>query len=292
MKRIFSLSLALLLCAMLALPASADVWIPPYDDGGYNEALAQLPQTEGACKPLNVFLSNYVETGLLEYDDAFPDDQLAKATLKHLELHPDAYPDAVVGGTDTDGTAYMRITAQGYEARVKALFGRTLKAEDCPGYQDGAICVTAESFGAPAGIFAHANFCEYMGDGRYYVAFTLFEGVSGEADYYAMAEIPDGAAVQSLCVGTAYFSYAGDEQTTEFRVEDFELTSLRMNVTDIPYTNENRPYTPREPLPELPPEMSAEQTGGQLSTVLLIVAVTVVAVAALTLILLKWRKKP
>ena len=216
---------------------------------------------------------------------------MAKAVLKHFALHADAYPDAVVGGTDTDGTAYMRITAQGYEARVSALFGRTLKAEDCPGYQDGAICVTAENFGAPAGIFAHAEFCNYMGDGRYYVAFSVYEIIEGEADCYALAEIPE--AVQPLGRGIAYLTFAGDTQATEFQTGDFVLSSLRMDVTDIPYTNENRPYTPQEPLPELPAQSgSAVSGGGRLSTVLLIAAVVVLAVAALAVILLKWRKKP
>lgn len=309
MKKMLSLCLALLLCAMLALPAAADAWIPPTDDGGYNEALVYLPYAEGDCKPLNVFLSNYAEANLAEFDPFAADALASEVTLKHFELNPTAYPEDVLCETDANGAAYMRITGEKYEERVSALFGRALKAEDCPGYQDGAIYVTAENYGAPVQVFAHAVFCNYMGDGHYYVAFDVYKVMDGVADCYALADIPEDGTAQQLGRGYANFSYAGDMGATEFHAYNFTLVDFWMNAENIPYTNENLPYTPEEPTTEPPvqtPDAPAMEKGAlemqdvsalgepadRMRTVcLVIVGVAVLAVAVVTVILVKWRKK-
>ena len=82
MKKIIIACLVLVLCAALTAPVFADVWIPPTDDGGYNEALTELPQSGEAAEPLNVFLSNYVTAGLTDFDAYADDETVARAVLK------------------------------------------------------------------------------------------------------------------------------------------------------------------------------------------------------------------
>lgn len=309
MKKIVTLLLALLLCAMLALPAFADAWIPPTDDGQWNKALTSLPEDGNTCEPLNRFLSRFAETNLTDFREESSEQEAIRAVLKDLELHPD--DSTVVCETDGAGVTYLRIPGEAFESRALTVLDRELHAEDCPGYRDGDIYVTADSFDAPPKVFAHAVWCEYIADGTYYVYFEVYAAEDSVEDCYTLSYPADAEGIRQLGTGTATFLYAGDPETTVFESNDFQLDTFHMEAEDIPYTDENLPYSPAEKATEssttepvvLPtestrqdePTAAAAETGtsGKLLTILLVVALVVAAAAVvLVIILLKWRKKP
>lgn len=307
MKKLITLLLALLLCAALTLPAFADVWIPPTDDGKWNRALTSLPEDGSACEPLNRFLSRFVEADLTDFREETGEQEMIRAVLKDLELHPE--DSAVVCETDDTGVTYLCIPGEAFENRALTVFDRALRAEDCPGYLDGNIYVTADNFDAEPAVFAHAFWCEYMGDGVYYVYFEIYAAEDSVEDCYTLSYPADAEGVRQLGTGTATFLYAGDPEATAFEPGDFQPDTFHMEVEDIPYTNENLPYTPMEE----PTESSTQETvilatdsarqdepttaeagvSGRLVAILLAVALVVLlAAAVLIIILIKWRKKP
>ena len=300
MKKIIIACLALVLCAALTAPVYADVWIPPTDDGGYNEALTQLPHSGEAAEPLNVFLSNCVSTGLTDFDAGTDDDAVVSAVLKYLELHPDLYPGSVAAYTAADGTACMRIDAGAFEACASSLFGRSIRAEDCPGYADGSIYVTAPDFGAPVQRVALAEFVEYLGAGSYHVYFRVYE-IEGDVDNpYALTDPDETEGLREVGSGTVELAFGGDPDATEFDVSDFSLDSLFCD-TDLPAVAENLPAEPMEvpvvaapAVPSTEPEVDAPSASGGLTgkavTILVIVVVLLAAGAAAAIIVL-WRKK-
>lgn len=307
MKKMITLLLALLLCAALALPAFADAWIPPTDDGKWNRALTSLPEDGSACEPLNRFLSRFAEAGLADFRAESSEQEAIRAVLKDLELHPD--DSAVICETDDAGVTYLRIPGEAFENRALTVFDRPLRAEDCPGYLDGDIYVTADSFDAQPAVFAHAVWCEYIADGTYYVYFEVYALEDNVEDCYTLSYPVDAEGIRQLGTGTATFLYAGDPETTVFEPNDFQPDTFHMEAEDIPYTNENLPYTPTEEPTEsgtqetvVLPTDSARQNepttaeagvSGRLVAILLAVALVVLlAAAVLIIILIKWRKKP
>ena len=64
-RRIFALTLALLLCTALTVSASADAYIPPEYSPPYDITSAHWDN--GTCSALNTFLSNFVEVNLQNY---------------------------------------------------------------------------------------------------------------------------------------------------------------------------------------------------------------------------------
>lgn len=309
MKKIVTLLLALLLCAALTLPAFADAWIPPTDDGKWNKALTSLPEDGSACEPLNRFLSRFAEANLTDFHEEISEQEAIHAVLKDLELHPE--DSAVVCETDDAGVTYLRISGEAFENRALTVFDRALQAQDCAGYRDGDIYVTADSFDASPKVFAHTVWCEYIADGTYYVYFEVYAAEDNVEACYTLSYPADAEGVRQLGTGTATFLYAGDPEATAFEPNDFQLDTFHMEATDIPYTNENLPYTPTEEPTEsntteavvvlTESEQQDEPTaavmeagsGSRLLPILLAVALVVlIAVAVLIIILIKWRKKP
>ena len=300
MKKLFALCLALVLCAALTAPVFADVWIPPTDDGGYNEALTELPQSGEAAEPLNVFLSNYVSAGLTDFDAYADDETVARIALKYLEQHPDLYPGGVTAYTAADGTACMYIDADTFARCCKALFGRSIRAESCPGYADGGIYVTAPDFGAPVQRVALAEFVEYLGAGSYHVYFRVYE-IEGDVDNpYALTDPDETEGLRDAGYGAVELTLCTDPDATEFDVSDFSLDSLFCD-TDLPAVAENLPAEPMEvpvvaapAVPSTEPEVDAPSASGGLTgkavTILVIVVVLLAAGAAAAIIVL-WRKK-
>lgn len=309
MKKIVTLLLALLLCAALTLPAFADAWIPPTDDGKWNKALTSLPEDGSACEPLNRFLSRFAEADLADFCAESSEQKAIRAVLKDLELHPD--DSAVVCETDGAGVTYLRIPGEAFEDRALTVLDRVLHAEDCPGYRDGDIYVTADSFDAQPVVFAHAVWCEYIADGTYYVYFEVYAAEDSVEDCYTLSYPADAKGIRQLGTGTATFLYAGDPEATVFEPNDFQMDTFHMEADELPYTNENLPYTPtEEPTESSTTVAAAPQTertqqeeptaaameagsGSGLLPILLAVALVVLlAAAVLSIILIKWRKKP
>ena len=300
MRKVFALCSALLLTVMLAVPAFADVWIPPTDDGSYNEALERLPHSGEAAKALNVFLSNYIAAGLTCFDTDTDDDTVACTVLKYLEQHPDLYPGSVAAYTDADGAACMRVAADAFEACADSLFERSIRAESCPGYADGSIYVTAEAFGAPAQCFAFADFCQYQGMGRYHIYFLVYAIESDVGDCYALNNPAETEGLREVGYGTVELTLLSDPDATEFNVSDFSLNYLFCD-TDLPTVAENLPAEPEEAPPVAAPAIpsTAPETGtasasaglsGKAITIIVVVVALLAAGAAAAIIVI-WRKK-
>lgn len=300
MKKIIIACLALVLCAALTAPVYADVWIPPTDDGGYNESLTKLPQSGEAAEPLNVFLSDCVSTGLTDFDAGTDDDAVVSAVLKYLELHPDRYPGSVAAYTAADGTACMRIDAGAFEACANSLFGRSIRAEDCPGYADGSIYVTAADFGTPVQWVALAEFVEYLGAGGYHVYFRIYEIVGDVENPYALTDPDETEGLRDAGYGAVELTLCTDPDATEFDVSDFSLDSLFCD-TDLPAVAENLPAEPEEApavtapaAPSAEPEADAPSASGGLTgraVTILVIVVALLAAGAAAAIIVLWRKK-
>ncbi len=300
MKKIIIACLALVLCAALTAPVYADVWIPPTDGGGYNEALTQLPHSGEAAEPLNVFLSNCVSTGLTDFDAGTDDDAVVSAVLKYLELHPDRYPGSVAAYTAADGTACMRIDAGAFEACANSLFGRSIRAEDCPGYADGSIYVTAADFGTPVQWVALAEFVEYLGAGGYHVYFRIYEIVGDVENPYALTDPDETEGLRDAGYGAVELTLCCSPDTTDFSVSDFSLDRMFCDA-DLPAVAENLPAEPEEApavtapnVPSAEPETGTASASGGLTgkaVTILVIVVALLAVGAAAAIIVVWRKK-
>lgn len=237
-KRILVLALALML-AVCPLTVAADVWIPPDDNVNYT--LMDSVYNEGVCRTLNAFVSNYVEANLQEFDEDTPDSTAIAATLKHLELNEGLFGSDVTKINGEDGKTYMKVSASIFEERVRKLFGRRISASSCPGYEDGAIYVSAANFGGPIRVFGSVSFCNYIGNGVYDLQFTVYyvsRGVTDEYDvpYYEVSD----RGYQELGTGYAVF-YFNDPDKTSFRTSDLQLLSLSMDAEGIPCGDANLP---------------------------------------------------
>lgn len=238
-KRILTLVLALLIAAAFPVSAAADAWIPP--DDLTNEHILSMVYNNGDCRALNAFVSNYVEANLPEFESGTSDDVAIAATLKHFELNPGLFPDDVSSFVGEDGKTYMKITANRFEARAKALFSRNISASASPGYEDGYITVTAENYGATIRVFGSMRYCVYLGDGLYSGEFDVFYVPGGVTDEYGICynKIVE-RGYKTLGSGTVQFFFDNPTQTS-FRSSDFQLVWFTMDVTEIPYTNANLP---------------------------------------------------
>lgn len=238
----FGKVLSLLLCGLLVFlavcPVAADAWIPPDDD--FNMSLMESPHEENACRALNVFASNYVEVNVIDYE-SMDTEQIARATLKHFELNPAVYPDDV-SSLQIDGKTYMTISGSAFERRVKALYGMTVPAEDCPGYQeDGTIVVSAENYDATITVCASVRWVDYLGEGRYIASFDVVEKKDGVSGMYNITNNDLPASCKTIGQGSVEFFYF-DTKAKSFSPSDFELYRFSMSVEGtIPFTNANEP---------------------------------------------------
>ena len=238
-KRILTMVLALLLAAAFPVSVAADVWIPP--DDNVNETLLMSPYFQNDCKALNAFVSNYVEANLREFDSSTTDSVAIAVTLKHLELNEGLFGNEVTGFVDEDGTYCMKVSASTFEARMWKLFARDISARECPGYEDGYIYVSAENFGGPIRVFGSVEYINYIGNGVYDLAFTVYYVPQGVSDEYSIPYM-DIAERGYQELGTGYaVLYFNDTQKTSFRTADFRLMDFWMDAEGIPCTAPNRP---------------------------------------------------
>ena len=253
-RRIFVLLLAVLLLGNLALSAAADAYIPP-DEGEYFD-MCSAYMVNGTCKALNTFLSNFVEMGLAEYSSETTDEELIPAVLKHMELNARYYPKYVKKVTK-DGAPYMQITGSHFEERAEHLFGRTISATECPGYDNGKITVSADHYDGPIQVFASVYDCLSLGDELYRVSFDVLRIDKDFSGWYTTAypNLP-WDKLTTLGSGTALVVYGGGKDNDTISTSDFTLVGFEMDAKGIPCMGENLPlgYTEPTEAPTVPEE--------------------------------------
>lgn len=321
-RKILALALALLLCAAMAVSASADAIILP-EEVSYDITSAHLE--DGSCYALNVFLSNFVEIGLAQYDQNTPDSEMMAAILKHLEINAKFFSGDVTQVSGEDGKTYMRVSESIFNTRMQKLFGRSIPASACPGYEGGSILVSAAHFGGPIQVFASVYNCTKESDGVYRAYFDAylvnqdFSGWHRTANRNLPAE-----KLTLLGKGEALVSYNGYDTVSSISTSDFSLVQWSMDAQGIPCVGANLPYgveeteppteAPTEVPTEAPTQVSTEAPDpvpaevvttpelsdksfdepAQLSTgvlILIIVLVIVVALLSLAVVLLLRKKK-
>lgn len=240
-RRLISLLLVLILCAGLPLSAAADAYIPPERIEGFDMNYAYME--DGNCKALNTFMSNFAEIALKEYTEGLSDAKLYAAVLKHLELNAGYYGGSVTKFTGEDGKTYMRVDGDFFEERMAYLFDRSVSAEDCPGYNDGYIEVSAAHFGGPIQVFANVYGCYPVDDDLYEVYFDVFRVDKDFSGWYttAYANLP-WDNLTSLGFGCAYVRYAGGKTNETILTSDFTLVELTLDAEGIPCQGANLPY--------------------------------------------------
>ncbi len=256
-KRMMLLVLAVLLAAALPLNAAADAWIPP--DTEANSYLQGLNYYYNDCFGLNAFVSNYVEANVKEFEvSETSDDAAIAATMKHFELNARLFSEDISSFVGDDGKTYMKIAAAKFEERLRIMYGRKIAAEDCPGYQDGYIIVSAENYNTAIQVLGIVSSCVSWGDGYYYAEFQVYYVPEGVDDHYgrSCAELEE-AGYQVLGGGNVVF-YHGDPRAISFRAADFQLQSFYMYAEGIPCTNRNLPMNQQEDPTEAATEATAE----------------------------------
>lgn len=257
-RKILSLALALVLCAVLVVPAGADAWIPP--DDHFNYYVQSLPYNSGSCAALNAFLSNYAEANLQHYDSETSDAAVNAMVLKHLELNAGLFGNQVAKVVGEDGRIYMKIAAECFEDRMWKMFDRSIPAQACPGYEDGYITVTAENFGGPIQVFASARDCVYLGNYVYQVWFDVFYVNQNFSNWYGTCynDLPINK-LSHMGSGEALFRFDGSTEQSGFTSTDFSLAWFDMDAPGIPCTNANEPYMPApQTEPTQPPAAETE----------------------------------
>ena len=267
-KKLFAMLLAVLLASALPLRVRADVWIPP--DDMTNEYILSAPYVEGDCYVINAFVSNFAEANLTDYYRGGAGDEVAATVLKHMELNAGLYTDYMTQFTGADGKRYMRIDAGKYQNKVWDLFHIWANAEDCPGYADGAITVSAENFGGPIYVMAAVDNISYSGSGMYDMSFTVYHVPGGVNSQYGIPSYQ--LAEQGYEVyGTGYARfYFGSATRTDFRSADLELQVFYMELNSgcrIPGSAPNLPQPEKtQPGPgeeTEPPTTQPEETEGE-----------------------------
>lgn len=326
MKKIICLLLILCLLNAMIPAVFADVWIPEPEDK--NEYLLALPEKSGDCYALNAFLTFFAETQLSSFSAwSAATEYYFEILLKHFELNPDQYPGQVSTYTGSGGNICMEVSPALLEQQMAELFGLKVSAEDCPGYQDSSIRVTADNFGAEKQVFASATDCQIWGPQEYIVFFEIYSAEDPERYLStANAELTtEGLAL--LAEGQCTFRFEGDMQQAEFSSSDFIFNSFYISAEYgvRPYANKNLPAEAPQPsaeelptvvvstgdvsdpdgelpevsdvpIPEGTPPETVPETEGQRdrdSTALILTAVAVAATAAIALavILLVFKKK-
>ena len=243
MKKFFVLLLALCLILSAVPTAFADVWIPELED--INEHLAALPGKEGDCAVLNRYLTRYAETGVAEIGEYYPSkDNHYLSLLKHFELNPEPYPDAVSCFTAEDGIPYMQINGDMFQAKMAELYNAKLPVENCPGYAEGKICVTAENYGAEKCVFASAVNCSIISPNVYYVYFEVFFTTEEIEAYLSVPNAQlDRTNLELLGEGSCMFYFYGDQEQSSFASEDFTFLEYNLynQLTPIPNSGGNSP---------------------------------------------------
>jgi len=320
-RRIVSCLLAVLILSANMLCASADAFIPPeYID--YDITTAH--REDGSCYALNVFLSNFVEIGLERYNSNTSPSELMDAVLKHLEINAAFFSDDVSQVKGDDGKSYMRVTESIFNTRMQKLFGRSIPASDCPGYENGSILVSADHFGGPIQVFASVYNCEKEADGVYRAYFDVYFVNEDFSGWHRTANhnLP-AAKLTLLGRGEALVGYTGSHSLSSISTSTFSLVQWSMEAEGIPCGGANLPYgvEPTEPPTEAPTEAPTqaptevsteapteaateepallEKDFGEENTVglgtgalvLIIVLVLVIAILALVIVLLVFKKK-
>ncbi len=250
LRRALRILPAAALILALTVPAFADVWIPP--DENMNMSLVGAPWDEEDCKPLNIFLSNYIEAGLLDFEDNYDtaDALMLTTVLKHIELNGLAKSTYEQGGKTC-----MEITPERLASSAMRLFHTGIDAEGLPGYRNGALYVTAENYKAAPQVLASAEYVDYRGESLYVVFFTVYQGRNANSYYGTpMSEIED-APLTSIGSGRACVRYAGSTSDLDIRVEDLLLVWLEAELdggASLPYQTANAPAEPpsKEPAPK------------------------------------------
>ncbi len=321
-RKLTAILLAMLILSANILCVSADAFLPP-EMIDYNITSAHLDSD--SCSALNVFLSNFVEIGLKSYNKNTPDSEMTAAILKHLEINAKFFSDDVTRVNGDDGKTYMRVSESIFNTRMKKLFGRSIPASSCPGYEAGSILVSAEHFGGPIQVFASVYSCKKEADGLYRAYFDAylvnkdFSGWHSTPNRYLPAE-----NLKLLGKGDALVSYTGYDTLASISTSDFYLVEFSMDAQGIPCAGANLPYgveeteppteAPTEAATEAPTEASTdaateaptqpqltvdlseksfdEPTGLSTGTlVLIIVLVMVITILALVIVFLVFKKK-
>ena len=250
-RKIFALMLAVLMVATMSFSAAADAYIPPEEPVyGYNILTAH--EKNGTCKPLNTFLSNFVEMGLDSYYLDTSDEVAIACVLKHIEMNAGYYTANVSSFTGDDGITYMTIRGSFFEERMQRLFGRNISAQACPGYEDGYITVSADHFGGPIQVIANVNSC-YEAGGLYEVFFDVYFIHTDFSGWYTTAyyNLPMDN-LTCLGSGRAIVGYAGGQTLDTISTAHFSLVEWQMDARGIAGPGDNLPYGYVEET--LPPE--------------------------------------
>lgn len=255
MKKLFVLLLAVLLLAQLSLSVSADAYIPP-EKPVYGYDILTAHEQDGTCKPLNTFLSNFVEMGLEKYYLDTPDEEVIACVLKHIELNANYYSGNVTKRTLDDGKTYMALTEEIFADRMAWLFGRDIPAQNCPGFDSGHITVTADHYGGPIDVIANVNACYQQGDDLYEVFFDVYYIHTDFSGWYTTAyyNLPlDNLTHRGT--GRAIIRYAGGQTLDTISTAHFSLVEFDMDAWGIAGPGDNLPYGYVEET--LPPETQA-----------------------------------
>ncbi|MBQ4562045.1 MAG: hypothetical protein IJA55_06970 [Clostridia bacterium] len=240
MKKIITVLITMLiLFSCTLLPICADAWIPP--DDTVNENLLTL--SDSARKAVNIFLSNYIETGIISFDSSSGNDVVVSSMLKHFELNADAYKGSVNSGVSPYGK-YMMIKGTQFENRTKVIFGRNISASSLEGYNNGWIYATAENYNTPVRCFASVKQIDYNENGEYVASFAIFASSSSIENLYGVSYYKlDKSGLTLLGEGYCHFIYL-NSTATKFAASDFTLMSIDCDRYTVPH---DTPCTPCDP---------------------------------------------
>lgn len=331
MKKLISLTLALLFCFAISLSAFADVWIPPIDDEYYCQALKELAHSKGGAEVLNRYASEYLQAGLKTFDESTADEEIAAVVVRMILQHPKQYE-----GVMSDPSGVTGISAEAFAACAETRFGRTLRAEDFFECMNGSFLVSESTTAAyetpsnaayaqsgkfgdyaddaahPRNVFAYAEDSYYMGDGIYQFSFRIYETTSDPETCYALND--PRTAENALCVGYCYIAlkYSGDVEATQFDASGFSLLHFlndRLSEEELAFLNEEEPQEVSEleteatptfetvtehgtPIDEATVDEAPKESGfWTIGTIITVIAVAVAALGAGAAILLLKKKK-
>ena len=255
-RKMFTLILAvLMLVTALPLYAAADAYIPP-EETVYLYDIRTAHEQNGTCKPLNTFLSNFVEMGMKEYYLDTPDEEVIACVLKHIELNANYYHGNINQITKDDGKTYMTFTQELFNDRMQHLFGRSIPAQNCPGFDSKHITVTADHYGGPIDVIASVNSCYEAGNGLYEVFFDVYYIHTDFSGWYTTAyyNLPTDNLTHRG-TGRAIVAYAGGQTLDSISTSHFSLVEWQMDAWGIAGPGDNLPYGYVEET--LPPETEA-----------------------------------